>query len=519
MIILYHSNHKITAVLGAEYQKLPFDASDSIALGLQKLVKEFPQSKIIWCNEAYKHFLNLKDIAKYFHHNKMMMSFNPYSENYFGAKIGYIEESPFININKKVSYPTWQMSSAVGVVHASVLIALKDKIKFDANFDYYLNSVAKICMHIGLFCYSEPKLLLVNTVSIVVPKASLFTLFKFVKQHYKTRWTFLLLGNLMIYEKKFPILPLLFSLFYRNRNNNMVNLEAIKVKSSRKVVDKTTIDVIIPTIGRKAYLYDVLCDLRNQTHLPATVIIVEQNPKSESISEMDYLTNESWPFAIKHSFTRQAGACNARNVALEQVVSEWVFFADDDIRFQNDFLEKSLESINKFGVKAVSLSCLQQGEKQHYKNVFQWGSFGSGCSIVLAESLKHCKFNMGYEFGFGEDGDFGRQLRNQGIDVLFLPQPQIGHLKAPMGGFRTKPILAWHSDSIQPKPSPTVMLFQILHNTKEQILGYKTILFFKYYKLQKIKNPIKYYRNFQKQWKSSVFWANELSSKQQLRSL
>ncbi len=33
------------------------------------------------------------------------------------------------------------------------------------------------------------------------------------------------------------------------------------------------------------------------------------------------------------------------------------------------------------------------------------------------------------------------------------------------------------------------MLYQILHHTQEQILGYKTVLFFKYYKHQKIKNP------------------------------
>ena len=238
MIILYHSNHKITTVLGAVNQKLPFDASDSIAMGLQKLAKEFPESKIIWCNEAYKHFINIKYIAQYFHHNKIMVSFNPDGENYFGAKIGYIEESSFINFNKKVSYPTWQISSAIGVVHASVLIAHKDKIKFDDNFDYFLNSMAKVCMPLGLLCYSEPNLLLVNTVSIDVPKASLFTLFKFVKQHYKTRWVFLLGLNLMIYERKLPIVPLLVSLFYRNRNNNMVNLEVIKVQSSKKEIGR-----------------------------------------------------------------------------------------------------------------------------------------------------------------------------------------------------------------------------------------------------------------------------------------
>jgi GT2 family glycosyltransferase len=404
------------------------------------------------------------------------------------------------------------MSSMVGGIYGSTLLAIKKEVFYDHDFDYFLSSLAKLGMPKGLLCYSEPRLLLQNEVP-VNSKSSLFMLFRFVKQHYKTRWAFLLLGNLMIYEKKFPILPLLFSLFYRNRNNNLLNLEAIKVQSSRKVVDKATIDVIIPTIGRKAYLYDVLCDLRNQTHLPATVIIVEQNPLKDSISELDYLSNEPWPFVIKHTFTHQAGACNARNVALEQVESEWVFLNDDDNRFEKNLLEDVFKKIEQFGYKVVTTAYPQKNETKLNKTVIQWPTFGAGNSFVKRELLKKVKFNMALEFGYGEDGDFGMQLRNQGVDVLFLPQPQILHLKAPMGGFRTKPILAWHSDPIQPKPSPTVMLYQILHNTKEQILGYKTILFFKYYKLQKIKNPIKYYRNFQKQWKSSVFWANELNKK------
>jgi hypothetical protein len=52
---------------------------------------------------------------------------------------------------------------------------------------------------------------------------------------------------------------------------------------------------------------------------------------------------------------------------------------------------------------------------------------------------------------------FWDATRNQGIDVLCL-EPKI-ILKAPVGGFRTKPKLAWENDEIQPKPSPTVMFF------------------------------------------------------------
>jgi len=484
----------------------------SIVEFLFALAKDYPDEILIWCHITLKEQLNSLEIEKLFHHKRLLFSYNPSVTHFIDKRIGYVEESPFIKVDKKGTYPTWQMSSQAGGIYGSTLLALKNEVIHDKNFDYFLCSLAKLGMPKGLLCYSEPRFLKQKEVHDT-QKTSLFTLFRFVKQHYKTRWVFLLGLNLMLYERKLPIFPLLFSLFYRNRNNNNVNLDCIKIESSKKVVDKATIDVIVPTIGRKTYLYDFLCDLRNQVHLPATVIIVEQNPDDESESELDYLDNEVWPFVIKHTFTHQAGACNARNVALGQVSNEWVFLADDDIRIEVNFLKKALEGINKFGVKAVSLSCLQKGEKQVYSNVFQWGSFGSGCSMVFAESLKQCKFNMGYEFGFGEDGDFGRQLRNHGVDVLYFPEPEILHLKAPMGGFRTKPALAWHSDLIQPKPSPTVMLYQILHNTKEQILGYKTILFFKYYKLQKIKNPIKYYRNFQKQWNSSVFWANELNKR------
>jgi hypothetical protein len=102
------------------------------------------------------------------------------------------------------------------------------------------------------------------------------------------------------------------------------------------------------------------------------------------------------------------------------------------------------------------------------------------------------------------------QLRNLGHDVLYLPEPEILHLKAPIGGFRTKPALLWQNDDIQPKPSPTVMLYIISHNTKEQLKGYKTTLFFKFYKHQKHKNPVHYYKMFQKQWNQSIFWANQL---------
>lgn len=511
MIIVYHINTKITGVVTSDNQKIEFDYQGTIAGGLQEIAKQFPDKKIVWCHSAVKEQLNLEGIKTLFHHDKMMLSFSSTQHNFFDTAIGYVEESLFINVNKKVSYPTWQMSSVTGVIHASVLNALEDEIFCDSNFDYYLSSIAKIGMPLGLLCYSEPKLLKSGQLkSIPQSKGSIYTLFRFVKQHYKIQWVFLLLLNLVLYERKFPVLPLFLSLFYKNRKNNTINLDSIIVQSSRKVIDTITVDVIIPTIGRSDYLYDVLKDFSVQTLLPNKIIIIEQNPEEGSKSELDYIEIEKWPFKIEHFFIHQAGACNARNLALDQVESEWVFLADDDNRFGPNLIQDILQKIKQYGNEVVTTSYPQKSEPKKYKKVIQWPTFGAGNSFVKRNLLDKVRFNKALEFGYGEDSDFGLQIRNQGYDVLYLPEPEILHLKAPIGGFRTKPELLWQKDCIQPKPSPTVLLYIISHNSKEQLKGYKTILFVKYYKYQNIKNPYNYFKIFQKQWNQSLFWANQL---------
>jgi hypothetical protein len=81
-----------------------------------------------------------------------------------------------------------------------------------------------------------------------------------------------------------------------------------------------------------------------------------------------------------------------------------------------------------------------------------------------------------------------------------------------MGGFRTKPVLRWHEEVIPPKPSPTVMLFRLLYDTKEQWLSYKTTLFFKNLNKSFFLNPFGYIKLFRKKWEVSVFWATKLKN-------
>jgi len=55
------------------------------------------------------------------------------------------------------------------------------------------------------------------------------------------------------------------------------------------------------------------------------------------------------------------------------------------------------------------------------------------------------------------------------------------------------------------------MLNRKLNSTNCQLLGYRTTLFLKFYKQQKIKNPFKYFSRFKKQWLVSETWANRLN--------
>lgn len=512
MIVLIHKDNKVVNVVDTTTNTI-INVCCTVPLEvLFELSKQHPHELIIWCHHSLKEVINTKGIQEIFHHKRIMASFEVRDHHYISGRIGYVESSPFVNVNKKVTYPTWLMSSCVGGIYAEALLKFRARDFKKDCFDYALNAMAKQGIRHGLFCYSAPKLLQAHNHRFKPYKNTSSTLFKFIKQHYKSRWTAVLLFNVLVYEKKLFLLPFIASFFVSKKKSNP-NFKAITVKSTKSPLNNPTVDVVIPTIGRKPYLYKVLQDLSQQTLLPTQVIIVEQNPDLNSQSELDYLTTENWPFKIIHTFIRQTGACNARNIALKQVTAAFVFLADDDIRFNKHVLQDALSQMEAYGLKAATLSCLKAGETETIINNMSWHTFGSGCSIIKTEMLENLAYDTAYEHGFGEDGDFGMQIRNLGEDIGYLSNVKLQHLKAPIGGFRTPFVHPWEAEAIKPKPSPTVMLFNLKHRTKCQLLGYKTLLFFKFFKVQPNKNMVTYLSQMRKRWDKSVFWAHRLKTK------
>jgi len=510
MILIVHNEGKLVKRIIADHEIIEDFSQNSIIEVFWELAEKYPTQLIAWCEEKIICYINSEDVWKGVFQNNHIMASYGVNTCFFSEAIGYIDQLPFVNFNREVQYPTWQMSSDIGGVNGGVLLKFKGLFNEINDFDYLLNTIAKNGQQSGLFCYSSPELIKNQLQSLPLPKANNAQLFKFVYQNYNSIWAAVLLWCLLKYEGKFPIDQYLKSFFNKKKFKLSIDLGVINGDSINTKNEEFSVDVIIPTLGRKKYLQQVLIDIKNQTLLPKKVIIIEQNPEINSKSELEKIIGEDWPFKITHYFIHQTGACNARNIAMKEVISNWIFFADDDIRIKPDVLEKSSLEIMRYGFNALNLNCKQLNEITVFPKIKQWGSFGSGTTIVKSSYAKKCKFSMVYEYGYGEDADFGMQLRNVGCDIIYHPHIEILHLKAPIGGFREKPSLPWENETPLPKPSPTLMSFVHTYYDPSQILGFKTSLFIKFYPKQAIRNPLRYIKLMRKRWRKSEIWAIKL---------
>ncbi len=511
MIILIHQNaQKVVKVLKGETE---IKISDSLCTkNFWELAEKYPDEMIYWCEEEFFQYLDLEAFHEIFPHDLIMATY-AIKHSYLPDQIGYIDQLPFINVIREVRYGTWRMSADAGGIKGKTLIKFREQFDKIRDFGFLLNSIAKVGLYNGLFCYSDPRFFQGNISERNIPEsgASNSQLFAFVYMHYKSVRVWLLLFCFLRYERSLPLIPFIKSFFRRKYFLKPIDLSSTCFKQKKLPFKSNSLDVIIPTLRRRDYLLKVLEDLKNQSLLPRKVIVVEQNPDPESSTELPELKSNSWPFEIVHHFVHKTGACTARNLALEEVSSEWVFFADDDIRLESGLLKSSLEELNRLGLDCLNLYAHQIGEKKFFKKIKQWGSFGSGVSIVNSLFAKEIKFMEVFEYGFGEDQDYGMQLRNAGCDIIYHPNLKILHLKAPRGGFRENSLPPWKEDD--PKPSPTIMLFAQKYFTEWQMRGFKTELFLRNYKLKKNINPVKYWRNMKLRWVVSEDWAKKLMLK------
>ncbi|MEO2070482.1 MAG: glycosyltransferase [Zunongwangia sp.] len=509
MIFLVHNQAKALAFCKKEGKELSLKAK-TICEAFWELATLFPEELIIWIEEGQQSNFNKDSVSKIFHHDLIMASF-AVATRFLDDRIGYVDELPFVNVKRNVQYPTWLMSADLGGIKGKVLLKFGSHFQLITNFGYLLNAIAKIGQQNGLFCYSSP-FLVHNFSEEIKYTASNSQLFQFVAQFYKKPRLAILGCCFKKYEKENYLFLLIRSFLINSFFQRKVDFSDIEIKSSKKEDLNDTIDVVIPTIGRPEHLLNVLQDLKQQTLLPKNVIIVEQKADPNEKSDFSF-NSEDWPFKIMHVFTHKTGACKSRNLALDMVTSNYFFLCDDDNRFKKNIIRNAIKELNRIGADVINSAYIQNDEVPLYHNMKQWGAFGAGNAFLRSKVSKSLKFDEAFEFGYGEDIDFGCQIRNAGIDIIYHPTIEILHLKAPIGGFRRQIKNDRGEGKLQPKPSPTFMSYLKKNYNDFQILGYKTVLWLKFYNKQKVKNPFRYNKEMKKRWELSEGIANSILSK------
>ncbi|HBO28538.1 MAG TPA: glycosyltransferase family 2 protein [Leeuwenhoekiella sp.] len=509
MILLIHNNKHPVEILKDGQPLDMYIQKLAVSAACFLLAETFPDELLVWVHEDFKFELDL-DFVKGHPVNTEMLSYTANKPLMVSEEMGYVDQSVFFRIQPNVKYPTWLMSGSVGSISCKTLNHFRSFLPMYANFDLFLCVLAKVGMAKGLRAYSEPRLIKRTDDSGISFSKSTNATYSAIGALFGKKWLLLFELQRLIYSRKMN--PIQLAKTYLTKSISYAVIPNLKIDDANRSEAELRLcyDIVIPTLGRKEVLKQTLEDLAEQSLLPTCVIIIEQNPNTASESQLDYLHNVSWPFDIKHTFTHQTGACNARNLALDQVEADWVFLADDDLRIPNDFLQSANSFIQNEKPQAFTVSCLQHGEVEQEDTVIQWPSFGSGCSFVKESALENVRFDLALEHGFGEDADFGMLLRRSGVDILYNPFLRLLHLKAPVGGFRKSVDKPWQGENLSPKPAPTVLASILKHATPSQIKGYKTLLFLKFYRLQQIKNPFTYYRHMQKRWKFSLYWAQKL---------
>ena len=102
-----------------------------------------------------------------------------------------------------------------------------------------------------------------------------------------------------------------------------------------------TITVAIPTLNRPGDMRAFMPTLGAQTRLPDQFIVVDAGDPGRLEEEMQDILGET---GIELLYLRsEKGLCTQRNVALDHATGDIIFFFDDDVELEPDYIEKVMD--------------------------------------------------------------------------------------------------------------------------------------------------------------------------------
>lgn len=193
---------------------------------------------------------------------------------------------------------------------------------------------------------------------------------------------------------------------------------------------------IIPTIGRKEEVAQLLKSIRDNVRDTYEIIIVDQNNNNL----LDDIVNEFKEFMrIKHLKVNFKGASKARNYGIKFAKGEIINFPDDDSEFSDKLIEKVLDSFKAeaqidilFG-KAVDKNNMQNSVIKFkdskevvcfnniYKTTVEFTMFIKRDSFINIGGFDE-NLGVGTYCGADEGADFVIRALNAGKEIMYNPE-------------------------------------------------------------------------------------------------
>ncbi|MGB2763667.1 MAG: glycosyltransferase family 2 protein [Candidatus Aminicenantaceae bacterium] len=218
------------------------------------------------------------------------------------------------------------------------------------------------------------------------------------------------------------------------------------------------ISVIICTKDRTKDLAKLLDSLINQTRKPDELIIVDASQK-ENTRHMVEQKSDQLPFDIIYKKT-PPGLTRQRNIGISLSRGKYIFFFDDDVVLEKEFIEVILETFDKFknfnvgGImgRIVNITPPRKSWDFLFKRLFFLSDFGQGrvklsglpsikidnklnfveslsggCTVYIKKVFDQFKFDENLkEYAYLEDVDFSYRV-GQKYRLLYQPKARLKH--------------------------------------------------------------------------------------------
>lgn len=227
--------------------------------------------------------------------------------------------------------------------------------------------------------------------------------------------------------------------------------------NSKLVQSEPFVSVVIPTLNRYDYLYDVMRDLEQQNYKNFEVIVADQ---SEPVDISFY---EQFDLDLTLIQQKEKALWLARNTCIKRSKGDYLLLYDDDSRVDPDWIQQHLKCLDYFQVNissGVSLSVIGGKIPSDYR-YFRWsGQIDTG-NVMLRKDVFHKVglFDRQFEKQRMGDGEFGLRCHINDLKNISNPRAKRVHLKAGKGGLRQ--IGSWDGFRpkgwLAPRPVPSVL--------------------------------------------------------------